>query len=107
MPRITLDPADHEKLGKLIFEAWTEPRTRLQLVNDPIATMTAAGIDVSEAKIGKVRIVVLEDTLITRHLIIPEDPRVLTGDTHELQNILTQDPGYHTTLGQGLASGCK
>jgi hypothetical protein len=105
MPRIILKDADHAKLGHLIVEAWTE--TRLALVNGPMTTMNSVGIDVSEAQIGKVRIVAVEDTLITRHLVIPEDPRMVSVDPQAIQNLLTQDPYYHSRLGRGLVQAGK
>jgi hypothetical protein len=71
-----------------------------------MTTMNSVGIDVSEAQIGKVRIVAVEDTLITRHLVIPEDPRIITGDLQIIDNA-QKDPGYLPGLGKGLASGCK
>jgi len=53
----------------------------------------------SATQIGNVRIVVAEDTLIARHFVIPEDPRVVAGDPQATQNLLL-NPDYLPGLGQ-------
>jgi hypothetical protein len=104
MPRINIPVADYEKLGQLIVDSWSTPALRLALINDPIGTMNTRNINV--ASIVNVRIVVVEDTLTTRHLVLPEDPRVIEGDPDAIRDI-EQTPGKVAALGQGATSGCK
>jgi hypothetical protein len=104
MPRINIPDTDYEKLGQLIVDSWSTPALRLALISDPVGTMTTRNIDVTN--IVNVRIVVVEDTLTTRHLILPEDPRVIEGDPDAIMD-LQQIPGKIAALGQGAASGCK
>ena len=105
MPRINILNADYEKLGQLIVDSWSNPTLRLALINDPIGTMTAKTIDVSN--LVNVRIVVVEDTITTRHLILPEDPRIVEGDPNAIRDILAMGSGKLSSLGEGAASGCK
>ena len=106
MPRIRIKEDDEIKLGELFVEAWTQPAARLALVNNPIEAMRTAGIDVSDIVADNVRIVVIEDTLTTRHLIMAVDPREVEGDPDAIRNLENQ-PGKLSALGRGAASGCK
>ena len=105
MPRINVQSTDYQKLGQLIVDSWTAPALRLALINDPVGTMGTRGIDVSN--LGNVRIVVVEDTITTRHLVLPEDPRVILGDQNAIVDLLALGAGKLSSLGEGAASGCK
>ena len=106
MPRINIPEADFAKLGQLFVKAWTAPKTRLDFITNPVDAMRSEGIDVSQIEAEHVRIVAIEDTLTTRHLVLPEDPRVILGDIDAVADIAS-DPDKIKALGQGATSGCK
>lgn len=106
MPRINIPESDYEKLGRLLVQAWIKPATRLALINDPIGTMKGVDIDVSKVVDNHVRVVAIEDTLTTKHIIIPVDPRVETGDLDVIMKIESEE-GKINALGEGAVAGCR
>ncbi|RTZ97936.1 MAG: hypothetical protein DSY90_05950 [Deltaproteobacteria bacterium] len=76
MPRLNLSDADNLKMGKLIADAWRFPATRKKLLENPEKAMTDAGITIPN--VDQVRIVAIEDTRSTVHLVLPVRPDNVT-----------------------------
>ena len=72
MPRLDLSPADSLIMGKLIADAWRFPEKRKKLLENPEKVMVDAGITIPN--VAEVRIVAIEDTPATVHLVLPVRP---------------------------------
>jgi hypothetical protein len=55
---------------KLVARVWSDPSFKAQLLADPTATLTAAGVPVPPG----VRVKVVENTDDTRHFVLPARP---------------------------------
>ena len=77
MPRLNLSPADSLKMGQLIADAWRFPAKRKALLENPEQAMTDAGITIPD--VDQVRIVAIEDTPTTVHLVLPVRPGNVSG----------------------------
>lgn len=104
MPRLDLTKAEQVKLGKLIVQAWQDPKTHKQLLEDPENALKAAGIKTDAKKFKGIRIVVVEDTRVTKHLVLPRNPRD-DDPTVVLPDLISEDFIKH--VGEAAFSGCK
>jgi hypothetical protein len=71
-------------LAEVIVHAWTDEDFRRQLLDDPAAVLTAAGVAVPRG----VEIRVLEDTDIVRHIVLPVAPDDVELDEEWLQGVV-------------------
>ena len=100
MPRLKLSDEDSVKMGKLIADAWRFSAKRKKLLENPEKEMIDAGISIPHVE--GTRIVALEDTKTTIHLILPVRPSefsVADGDG--------EDPAFLLELGTKLFAACK
>ncbi len=98
MPRLNLSEDDSKKMGKLIVEAWRYGRKRKALLENPEKVMVEAGITIPAVE--ATRIVALEDTQTTIHLVLPVRPRELT-----VAEMGTDD--FHLELGTKIFAACR
>lgn len=98
MPRLNLSEADSIKMGKLIADAWRFPATRKKLLESPEKTMTEAGITIPA--IEQIRIVAIEDTKSTIHLVLPVRPDTVTSADLEADAFLQE-------LGTKIFAACR
>lgn len=98
MPRLNLSEVDNLKMGKLIADAWQHPAIRKKLLENPEKAMTEAGISIPSVE--QVRIVAIEDTSSTVHLVLPVQPHNVTGADLEENTFLTE-------LGTKIFAACR
>ena len=98
MPRLNLSKDDRLKMGKLIADAWRFPAKRKKLLENPEKAMTDAGITIPD--IDQVRIVAIEDTRSTIHLVLPVRPDNVTGTDLEEDAFLKE-------LGTKIFAACR
>lgn len=98
MPRLNLSQKDSLKMGKLIADAWRYPTTRKKLLENPEKTMTVAGITIPN--VDQIRIMAIEDTKSTVHLVLPVRPDNVTGADLDEDTFLTE-------LGTKIFASCR
>jgi hypothetical protein len=86
------------KMGKLIADAWRFAAKRKKLLENPEKEMIDAGINIPH--LDQVRIVALEDTKTTIHLILPVRPS-------ELSVADMGTDAFHLDLGRKLFAACR
>jgi hypothetical protein len=98
MPRLNLSEEDSLKMGKLIADFWRYPGKRKKLLENPEKAMTEAGITIPNVE--QTRIVAIEDTKTTVHLILPVQPDNVT-------NALMKEKDFLTELGTKVFASCR
>jgi Ser-tRNA(Ala) deacylase AlaX len=98
MPRLNLSEADSMKMGKLIADAWRYPAIRKKLLENPEKAMTES--EISIPSVEQIRIVAIEDTPSTVHLVLPVQPDSVTGD-------LLEEDSFLQELGTKIFAGCR
>ncbi len=98
MPRLNLTEEDSKKMGELIAHAWRFSAKRKKLLENPEKAMLEAGINIPH--VDQIRIVAIEDTKTTIHLILPVQPSNLSVaemDTDE----------FRLELGEKIFAACR
>lgn len=90
MARLSFDPI---ALGKLIAAVWDDPVLRVRLLSNPKEVLAGAGVRIGDNR----RVVVVEDTEVTVHVVIPKRP----------DGPVPQDQQYLVQLGCGILDGCS
>ncbi len=85
-------------MGKLIGDAWRHPDKRKKLLVNPEKEMTKAGIKIPN--VDKIRIVAVEDTKTTIHLVLPVRPDSVTFTD-------LKSSSFQLDLGQKLFAACR
>ena len=98
MPRLNLSDPDNLKMGKLIADAWRFPAIRKKLLENPEKAMTDAGITIPD--IDQIRIVAIEDTQSTVHLVLPVRPNSVTSTD-------MKEDAFLKELGTKIFAACR
>ena len=98
MPRLNLSKTDSLKMGKVIAKAWVYPTIRKKLLENPEKTMIEAEIRIPN--VDQIRIVALEDTKSTIHLVLPVRPDNVTGTDLKTNDFLKD-------LGTKVFAACR
>ena len=98
MPRLNLSRADSIKMGKLMAGAWRFAAKRKKLLENPEKAMIDAGINIPH--VDQIRIVAIEDTKTTIHLVLPVRPSDLSVADMETD-------AFHLDLGRKLFAACR
>lgn len=87
-------PEFNKRMSEIIARAWTDPKYKTQLLEDPKKTLREAGIDAPK----DIEVVFLEDTEKRKHLVLPAPPSLRDLSDSDLARVAARKLEAQLTL---------